>query len=79
MIPSGVVQWLVVLSATVISAAFTLQSTYRSVLLGMAAAAQDSGPAAMASASAARMLLVFIVGAQVCFGVILKLFFFTFA
>ena len=78
MLPSGAFQWLVVLGATIISAAFTLQSTYRSALSAIAVAAAETGPAAVTTAGAARLLLLFIVAAQVAFGVCLKLFFFRF-
>ena len=77
-VPSVAWQWVVVLAATVISAAFALQSTYRSVLAAMAAAAAETSPAAAATAAGARTLLAAIVGAQLAFGVVLKLYFFSF-
>jgi len=70
---------MVVLVATVISAAFTLQSTHRSVILAMEEADRQTGPMALAAKGKARALLLFIVGVQVTFGVVLKLYFFTFS
>lgn len=75
-IPSGVLHWVVVLCATIISAAFTLQSTYRAVLAAIATAATERNAAA--TAAGARTLLAAIVCGQLAFGVVLKLFFFTF-
>ncbi len=45
----------------------------------MEAADRETGPSALAAKGKARALLLFIVGAQVTFGVVLKLFFFTFS
>lgn len=73
-IPSGALQWLVVAVAIVISVAFTLQSTYRSMLVAMEAAAEGRGAAAVAAQGGARALLLFIVALQVAFGVLLKVY-----
>jgi hypothetical protein len=82
-LPSSILQWLAVLSATVISAAFTLQSTYRSALIAMDTAALATGPSSQATLAVTRRgahsVLVFIIAAQVTFGVLLKLYFFSFS
>lgn len=79
-IPSTALQWLAVLAATIISAAFTLQSTYRSVLMAMAAASSSGSTATSAAImGSARALLLIIVGAQLLFGVFLKFYFFSFS
>ncbi len=73
-VPSGALQWLAVAVAIVISVAFTLQSTYRSMLAAMEAAAAGQGTAAVAAQGGARALLLFIVALQVAFGVVLKVY-----
>jgi hypothetical protein len=72
-IPSGAFQWLAVVAATVISTAFTLQSTHRSILGAIEVAESQPGPSAIAAIGKARALLMFIVILQVLFGVVLKL------
>ena len=73
-IPRGAIQWVVVLTATVISTAFTLQSTHRSIIMAMEAADQlPPGPSALAEKGKARFLLLFIVCLQLVFGIVLKL------
>jgi hypothetical protein len=65
---------MVVVAAIIISTALTLQSTHRSVIGAMEAAdTLPPGPSAIAAKGKARVLLLFIVGLQVLFGVVLKL------